>query len=220
MSAKAKQSVSDQKHGNKLFPELDVAKLEPNVHLLHLSVLRQLNNQRRGTAKVKTRSEVRGGGTKPWVQKGTGRARAGSIRSPLWVGGGISHGPQPRSYKSDLPKKARGLALLQSINAKQNEVIVIKDLPKIENAKTKNLVNVIKSSSWDKYPLLIIASSKEGNFSELVRASRNIPYVVVKECDFVGVFDILKANHLVITEEALNWIKGRIKNREDSKTRK
>ena len=216
MSAKAKQSVSDHKHGNVLFPEIDIAKLKPNKHLLHLSVVRQLSNQRRGTAKVKTRSEVRGGGAKPWTQKGTGRARAGSIRSPLWVGGGVSHGPSPRSYKTDLPKKARDLALAQAINSKQNETTLIKDLPKIDNAKTKNLINIVKSSSWDKYPLLIVASSEESNFTELVRASRNVPSMSVNNCDFLNVFDVLKANFLVITEKALGKIKGRIKNKEKS----
>src|SRR3989338_8688057 len=119
--AKSTTQHSSEKSSNFKLPEL-FSGLKPNKHLLHLSVLRQLNNQRAGTASTKTKAEVRGGGKKPWKQKGTGRARAGSIRSPLWVGGGITFGPKPRSYKSSLPKKARNIAIAQALVAKAKDI--------------------------------------------------------------------------------------------------
>jgi len=206
--AKASAQHGNEKSANFKLPEVFLG-LKPNKHLLHLSVLRQLDNQRAGTASTKTRAEVRGGGKKPWKQKGTGRARAGSIRSPLWVGGGITFGPKPRSFKSKIPQKARNLAVAQAIVAKSDSLIMLKNLPEIKDCKTKNFLNVITSLSLNDTPLLIMASPKEQHFNEVKRASGNIPNIVVEDCNFVGVWDILKVKTLVITEHALKELEGR-----------
>ena len=200
--AKASAQHSNEKSSSSKLPEI-FSGLKPNKHLLHLSVLRQLGNQRAGTASTKTRAEVRGGGKKPWKQKGTGRARAGSIRSPLWVGGGITFGPKPRSFKSNLPQKARSLAVAQAIVTKSDSLIILKSLPEIKDCKTKNFLSAINSLSLTDTPLLIIASGKEQHFNDSKRASRNIPNIVVEDCNFVGVWDILKVKTLAITEGAL-----------------
>ena len=156
MVQKTKQSSSGNKQSPNLPEIFSDQKLKPNVHLLHLAVLRQLSNQRRGTACAKTRAEVRGGGAKPWTQKGTGRARVGSIRSPLWEGGGVSHGPKPRSYKLKLPKKARNLAIAQAIVAKQEQIIISEKWPEAQNGKTKNFVSAISSLGLNERPLLVV----------------------------------------------------------------
>lgn len=204
MLQKTKQPVSSKKQKYNLPDVFSNEKLKPNIHLLHYSVLRQLNNGRAGTASVKTRAEVRGGGTKPWVQKGTGRARAGSIRSPLWVGGGIIHGPSPKRYKLALPKKAKRLALIQAFVAKQDELIVEKKLPEAKDGKTKNFVHAIKSLGIDERPLLIVCSKDESHYSDVKRASRNVRDVDMKEWDKVGSYDFIKANAVLVTESALD----------------
>ncbi|MBI1858016.1 MAG: 50S ribosomal protein L4 [Candidatus Melainabacteria bacterium] len=218
MVQKTKQSSSGNKQGPNLPEIFSDQKLKPNVHLLHLAVLRQLSNQRRGTACAKTRAEVRGGGAKPWTQKGTGRARVGSIRSPLWEGGGVSHGPKPRSYKLKLPKKARNLAIAQAIVAKQEQIIISKKLPEAQNGKTKNFVSAISSLGLNERPLLVVCSKGEDHYKEVERASRNIPYIDLKDWEQVGVFDLMKANCILITDSALksladktmNLLKGKV----------
>ena len=189
-------------------PEL-FSSLQPNVHLLHLSVLRQLSNQRTGTASTKTKSEIRGGGAKPWKQKGTGRARAGSTRSPLWVGGGVAFGPKPRSYKINLSKKARNLAIAQAIASRSNEIIILKDLPAISGFKTKNLLKELKALNITDFPVLLVASSEDVNFNEVNRASHNLSDVCFKDASQLGVFDILRAQKLIFTESALNLLEKR-----------
>lgn len=206
--AKSTSQHSNEKTSNVKLPEV-FAGLKPNKHLLHLSVLRQLSNQRAGTASTKTRAEVRGGGKKPWKQKGTGRARAGSIRSPLWVGGGITFGPKPRSFKFDLPQKARTLALAQSIVSKADSLTMLKGLPEVKDSKTKIFLKEIKSMSLTETPLLIIASPEEKNFKEVIRASRNVPDILVIDCNFVGVWDVMKVKALAITEQALKHLEKR-----------
>ena len=214
--AKASAQHSNEKSGSSKLPEV-FSGLKPNKHLLHLSVLRQLDNQRAGTASTKTRAEVRGGGKKPWKQKGTGRARAGSIRSPLWVGGGITFGPKPRSFKSKIPQKARNLALAQAIVTKADSLVILKNLPEVKDCKTKNFVSAINSLSLTNTPLLIIASEKERHFNEVKRASGNIPDIVVCDCNFVGVWDILKVKTLAITEHALKEFEKRFSGLSKSK---
>ena len=177
--------------------------LSPNTHLLHLSVLRQLSNRRAGTASTKTKGEVRGGGKKPWKQKGTGRARAGSIRSPLWVGGGIAFGPKPRSFDLNLPKKARNLAIAQAIVAKEECLQIIKKLPELKNAKTKEFKTSLSSYGDLKFPVLFIAHCDDSGFLSVKRASNNMPEALLKDQHFVGPFEILKANSILITEKAL-----------------
>ncbi len=183
--------------------------LKSNNHLLHLTVLRQLTNQRAGTASTKTRAEVRGGGKKPWNQKGTGRARAGSIRSPLWVGGGITFGPKPRSFKIQLPKKARNLAIAQAIAVKSEDLILIKSLPNLNNSKTKELDSALKAYSQIKEPLLIIAENSEQNFLSVKKASGNMRKVNLADQQHVGTHDILKAHSVMITKAAMDKFVGR-----------
>ena len=114
--------------------------VEPNLHVMHLALRRQLNNARQGSACTKTRSEVRGGGRKPWKQKGTGRARAGSIRSPLFAGGGVVFGPKPRDYGFAIPQKARKLALKSALSARSEKLVVVKDFSEIKEPKTNLMV--------------------------------------------------------------------------------
>ena len=206
--AKSSAQHSNEKSGNVKLPEFFL-NLKPSKHLLHLSVLRQLSNQRAGTASTKTKAEVRGGGKKPWKQKGTGRARAGSIRSPLWVGGGITFGPKPRSFKFKIPQKARNLAIAQAIVAKSDSLVILKTLPEVKDSKTKNFLSAVNSLSLTNTPVLIIASSHEKHFNETKRASRNIPDISVEDCNFIGVWDILKTKTLVITEAALKEFEKR-----------
>jgi large subunit ribosomal protein L4 len=122
----------------------DVFGIEPNIHVMHLALRRQLNNSRAGTACTKTKGEVRGGGRKPWKQKGTGRARAGSIRSPLFVGGGVIFGPKPRDYAFSMPQKARKLALRSACSARSTDIYRCKTSPKVKLQTTKEFSNVVK----------------------------------------------------------------------------
>lgn len=192
--------------------------VKPNLHLLHLSVTRQLNNSRAGTASTKTKSEVRGGGKKPWKQKGTGRARAGSIRSPLWVGGGITFGPKPRDYKFNIPKKALSIAILQAFAAKNNEIQVVKELPEVKDAKTKTLLNGLKSLDILEFPLLVIAHSKDSNFNNVKRASRNVEGLLMISEKGLSTYEILKAKKIMITEAVLEDIEKRFAGFLDSKS--
>ena len=205
-----KSSTQNFNEKNKDFklPEL-FKNIEPNVHLLHLSTLRQLNNQRAGTASTKTKGEVRGGGKKPWKQKGTGRARAGSIRSPLWVGGGITFGPKPRSYKTSLPKKARNIAVAQAIASKGENIILIKKLPELKEIKTKEFLSQINAMGTMERPLLLIYGHDEHGCEKVKKSSANIPDVMVCEQSLVGTFDILKANTIIITETAMTELEKR-----------
>lgn len=182
----------------------------PNRHLLHLNVLRQLSNSRAGTACVKTRSEVRGGGAKPWKQKGTGRARAGSIRSPLWVGGGVMHGPKPRDYETNIPKKARNIAFAQSIVSRQESLIKVKSLPALKEIKTKEALKFITELGVENSSILVIGSEGEANFNNFKRSLKNVKSVFVTSSDLVGVYEILKYNYIVITEAALSEIEKRL----------
>ena len=119
--------------------------VEPNLHVMHLALRRQLNNARQGSACAKTRAEVSGGGKKPWKQKGTGRARAGSLRSPLFAGGGVIFGPKPRSYAFNMPQKARQLAIKSALSARSEQMVVVKDFSAITEPKTKLMVSALKS---------------------------------------------------------------------------
>ena len=213
MSKASSQHIDEKGKNNKLpllLSGFNNLKLTPNKHLLHLAVLREQSNKRAGTASTKTKSEVRGGGKKQWKEKGTGRARAGSIRSPLWVGGGISFGPKPRSYKSDLPKKAKNLAILQAIATKGESLIVLKKLPEIKDSKTKNFVIAMKTFGAVVEPVLLVCDSKEPHFNEVKRSSNNLKNVTVLEQSFMNVYEILKSNTLIITEKALEELKKRL----------
>ncbi|WP_214483854.1 50S ribosomal protein L4 [Bacillus sp. SM2101] len=177
--------------------------IEPNKSVLFDAVIMQRASLRQGTHKVKGRSEVRGGGRKPWRQKGTGRARQGSIRSPQWRGGGIVFGPTPRSYSYKLPKKVRRLALKSALSTKvlENDIVVLESLA-FEAPKTKEMVNILNSLSADRKALIVTADQNE--FVTL--SARNIPGVTVISATGVNVLDLLNHDKLVITKDAVEIV--------------
>lgn len=183
--------------------------VEPNLHVMHLALKRQLNNARQGSASTKTRAEVSGGGRKPWKQKGTGRARAGSIRSPLFAGGGVTFGPKPRDYSSSIPKKMGKLALRSALSSVEN-LVVVNNFSEIKEPKTKLMVKAL-SLLKVKGKVLIIADTKAAENKYLELAARNIPSVKLLLPSNLNVKDLLEANSVVITEAAVNDITERLK---------
>jgi len=178
----------------------DIFGIEVNEYVVHDVVRMQLANKRQGTHATKTRSFVRGGGRKPWKQKGTGRARAGSIRSPLWVGGGTTFGPQPRSYTFSVPKKVKKLALKSALSAKvrDNQIIILDDFAMSE-AKTKIMANILKNLKIEKKALLVTADG----CSAVQRASQNIAGVSSSAAQNLNVYDVLAHDKLVLTKDAV-----------------
>jgi large subunit ribosomal protein L4 len=174
--------------------------IQPNASVLHEAVVMQQASLRRGTHDVKGRSEVRGGGRKPWRQKGTGRARQGSIRAPQWVGGGTVFGPTPRSYAFKLPKKVRRLALKSALSTKvnANEIIVL-DALSIDAPKTKDMVQILANLKVGK-KALIVSGEQDNN---IVLSARNIPGVKVVDATGINVLDLLHHDALVITKDAV-----------------
>lgn len=182
----------------------EVFAVEPNDHAIYLAVKAYLANQRQGTAKTKDRSEVRGGGRKPWRQKGRGTARAGSIRSPLWVGGGNVFGPKPRDYEMKLPKKVKQLACCSALTykAKNNQIIVVEDF-NFEVPKTKEMFNIIKSLNLSSKKTLLLT----GDYNKtLYLSGRNIPTLNVLEAQKASTYDILNNSVLLLQESALDLI--------------
>ena len=177
--------------------------VEMNAPLLHQAVVMQLAAQRLGTHATKTRGFVRGGGRKPWKQKGTGRARSGSTRSPIWVGGGTVFGPQPRSYAFSMPRKQRRLAIKCALSDKvQSGDFVVLDSLDFAAPKTKNVVEMLKVFSVDSKVLFITADEAEN----VEKSSRNIPGVkAINTCGF-NVYDILNHDKLFITKDAITRI--------------
>ena len=183
--------------------------VEPNLHVMHLALRRQLNNARQGSANCKTRAEVSGGGRKPWKQKGTGRARAGSTRSPLFAGGGVIFGPKPRNYDLAMPQKARKLALKSALSAREAQLVVVKDFAAISEPKTKLLTASLKSLQVSGKVLLIADTNLEEN-KNLLLAGRNIPTLKMILPSNLNVKDLLEADFVVITESAINDITERL----------
>lgn len=173
--------------------------IEPNESVLFDAIIMQRASLRQGTHKVKGRSEVRGGGRKPWKQKGTGRARQGSIRSPQWRGGGVVFGPTPRSYSYKLPKKVRRLAILSALSTKvlEQNMLILEDLT-FNAPKTKEMTAVLKGLSVDKKVLIVTDTTNE--FVEL--SARNIPGVTVINVDGINVLDVVSHDKLVMTKAA------------------
>ena len=173
--------------------------VEINDHLVHLAVVRQLANNRQGTQKAKTRSEVSGGGRKPWRQKGTGHARQGSTRSPQWTGGGVVFAPVPRDYSIKMNKKERRLALKSALTSRvqENKLIVLEDLT-LDEAKTKAMQTVLNNLNVSK--ALVVLNEENKN---VVLSTRNIPEVVTAYTNTINVFDILKYNTLILTKSAV-----------------
>ena len=183
--------------------------VEPNLHVMHLALRRQLNNARQGSACAKTRAEVSGGGKKPWKQKGTGRARAGSLRSPLFAGGSVIFGPKPRSYAFNMPQKARQLAIKSALSARSEQMVVVKDFSAITEPKTKLMVSALKSLNVTG-KILIVADVKAEENKNLELSARNIPSVKIILPSNLNVKDLLEADSVVITESAVNDITERL----------
>ena len=183
--------------------------VEPNLHVMHLALRRQLNNGRAGTACTKTRAEVSGGGKKPWKQKGTGRARAGSLRSPLFAGGGVIFGPKPRDYGFAMPQKARRLALKSALSARIENTVLVKDFSEINEPKTKLMAETLKALKVEG-KILIIADVKAAENAYLELSARNLPNVRIILPSNLNVKDLLEADNVIITEAAINEITERL----------
>ncbi len=185
--------------------DLRVAKESSAADIVHRAVVRQLANARQGTASTKTRAEVRGGGRKPWRQKGTGRARAGSTRSPLWRGGGVIFGPKPRDYELKMNRKERRLALRTAFQGRAADMVVVKEFEEhLPQPKTKELVQAL--ARWGVTPaerVLLIVSQREGN---VYLSARNIANVKLIAADQLNVYDLVAADKIVIVESALEKI--------------
>ena len=181
--------------------ELNVAVfgVEINEHLVHLAVVRQLANNRQGTQKAKTRSEVSGGGRKPWRQKGTGHARQGSIRAPQWTGGGVVFAPVPRDYEVKMNKKERRAALKSALTSKvqENKLVVVDSLALAE-AKTKEMQKVLTNLKADK-ALVVTADDDQ----KVVLSARNIADVQTATVNTINVYDVMKHNTVVVTKDAV-----------------
>ena len=176
--------------------------VEVNEHLVHMAVLQQLANNRQGTQKAKTRSEVRGGGRKPWRQKGTGHARQGSTRAPQWTGGGVVFAPVPRDYAFKINKKEKRAALKSALTSRvqENKLIVVDEL-KLDEIKTKQFAQVMKNLNVDK--ALVVINDNDQN---IVMSAKNIPTVKVAQTNTINVFDILKYSTVVVTKAAVATI--------------
>ena len=176
--------------------------VEVNEYALHQVVVALLANKRQGTQSAKTRAEVRGGGIKPWRQKGTGRARQGSIRAPQWIHGGIVFAPKPRDYRVSVPKTMRRVAMLSALSSKvaDNEMLVLEDLA-FETPKTKAMISLLNALQVKK-TLIVTAESNQNVY----KSARNIPGVEVIPANNINVYDILKYDNLVMTKDAVSKI--------------
>ena len=177
--------------------------IEMNNHAMYEAVKNYLANQRQGTQSAKTRAEVRGGGRKPWRQKGTGRARQGSIRAPQWKGGGVVFAPKPRDYSYSIPKKVKRLALKSALTSKvvDNEIIVLDSLT-LEQAKTKEMVKVLSNLKANKKSLIVIPERDEN----VIRAASNIQGVKTAYVNTINVYDILNCDSFIITKDAVKKV--------------
>ena len=173
--------------------------VEVNEHLVHMAVVNQLANNRQGTQSAKTRSEVSGGGRKPWRQKGTGHARQGSTRSPQWTGGGVVFAPKPRDYSFKMNKKEKRIALLSALSSKvaDNKIVVL-DAFNLDEVKTKKFAEVMSNLKVDKALVVI-----EGENKNVVLSGRNIPTVKVSATNDINTYDVLKYETLVVTKAAV-----------------
>ena len=180
----------------------DVFGVKINEHLVHMAVLQQLANNRQGTQKAKTRSEVRGGGRKPWRQKGTGHARQGSTRAPQWTHGGVVFAPTPRDYSFKLNRKEKRAALKSALSSRvaENKFIVV-DALNFDEIKTKKFVEVMKNLNVDK--ALVVLDDMNEN---VIRSANNIPTVKTSQTNEINVYDILKYDTVVVTKDAVKTI--------------
>lgn len=186
--------------------ELKVAKAENAEHIVHRALVRQINNARQGTASSKTRAEVRGGGRKPWRQKGTGRARAGSSRSPLWRGGGVIFGPKPRDFSVKMNRKERRLALRTALNSRLADTIVVENFSEeLDRPKTKEIIAALErwELETERRVLLVLKEISEN----VHLSTRNISSLKVIKATNLNIYDLLHASKIVATTDALEQIK-------------
>lgn len=191
----------------------DIFSIEPNDHAIYLSVKAYLANQRQGTHKAKERSEVRGGGRKPWRQKGRGTARAGTTRSPIWKGGGTTFGPRPRDYTQKLPKKVKQLARKSAFSSKlkEKQLLVIEDFS-FEEPKTKEFVSIINSFDANDKKILLLTSKTDTN---IYKSGRNIPKVNVIEASKASTYSILNSQLLILQKGAVEEVVKTFREKEE-----
>jgi large subunit ribosomal protein L4 len=183
----------------------DIFGVEPNVPVMHQALVRQLANARLGTHKTKKRGEVRGGGRKPWRQKGTGRARQGSIRAPQWRGGGAVFGPQPRSYEQKMPRKMRRLAYRSALSLKaQGDQIIVLDALQMEVPKTREMLDILDRLELDASVLILLPRRNEN----IEKSAKNIPDVKTVRASYLNVRDLLNYDYLLMPLESLEVIEG------------
>jgi len=196
--------IDGSKSGDKIDLSDSIFAIEPNDHAIYLSVKAYLANQRQGTSKSKERGEVRGGGKKPWKQKGRGGARAGTSRSPLWVGGGTIFGPRPRDYRQDLPKKVRRLARKSafSYKVKDSQLLIVEDF-NIEQPKTKEFSKILSALKVNGKKILLLT---EANNPNVYKSGRNIPKVKVLEASKASTYDLLNNQVLILQKSAVKEI--------------
>jgi large subunit ribosomal protein L4 len=182
----------------------DVFDVQPNDHVIYLAVKAYLANQRQGTHSTKTRSMVSGGGAKPFRQKGTGRARQGTIRAPHMVGGGRAHGPNPRDYSQKLPRKVKKLARqsVLSYKAKEDKLLVVEDFV-LDEPKTKKIAEIIENFKFETTNVLFLTKDTDSN---MVLAARNIPYANVQRAADFSVYDIINAQHIIFQKGAIEIV--------------
>ena len=188
------QPVSDLELNDAVFG------IEPNAVVMHAAVVNYLANQRQGTQSTLTRTEVSGGGKKPWRQKGTGHARQGSTRSPQWRHGGVALGPKPRSYSYSLNKKVKRLALLSALSSKcaDNDIVVV-DAIKTDEFKTKTIVNMLKALNVDEKALIVLDTADK----KIIKSAANIPGVKTTQYNTLNVYDILNYNKFIVVKDAV-----------------
>jgi large subunit ribosomal protein L4 len=196
--------IDGSKSGETINLPDNIFAIEPNDHAIYLSVKAYLANQRQGTHKAKERGEVSGGGKKPWKQKGRGGARAGTTRSPLWVGGGTIFGPRPRDYRQDLPKKVKRLARKSALSykAKDEQILIVEDF-KLEQPKTKDFSKMLSALNVSGKKVLLLT---ETNNQNIFRSGRNIPKVKVLEASKASTYDLLNNQILIMQKSAVKEI--------------
>ena len=185
----------------------DIFGIEPNKNVLYDAIILARASLRQGTHKTQTRAEVSGGGRKPWRQKGTGRARAGSTRSPIWVGGGVATGVQPRDYSKKQNRKERKLALKSALASRVSDMVLIQDI-KLETPKTKDFINFLTDLKLNEVKTLIIVKMLDEN---LILASRNLKNIVLIEANEINVLDLVAADKILITKEAIEEVEEVLK---------
>jgi large subunit ribosomal protein L4 len=196
------KNMQGQEIGTVELPD-EIFNIEPNQAVMHQALVRQLANKRQGTHKAKTRGEVRGGGRKPWRQKGTGRARQGTIRAPQWRGGGIVFGPTPRSYAKRMPRKMRRLALRSALSVKASEQqIVVLDELSFDAPRTKAMVAVLDALDVERTALLLLPEADDN----IELSARNIPYVKTLRASYINVRDLLGYQTVIMPRQAIDVI--------------